>query len=729
MSYAAFLETKTRAVQCVGHDPGDDLAPILFPFQRDLVRWSIRKGRAAIWADTGLGKTLMQLEWARHSGKRVLIVTPLAVAEQTIREAAKLDMHPVFTREPLPGDGIFITNYQNIGKFVDGDYDAIVLDESSILASLDGKIRTLLIEEFASVPKRLCCTATPAPNDVAELANHAEFLGVMPRAEMLAHFFVHDSDSGAGTGGWRLKGHAREAFWKWVATWAAYVRRPSDLGYPDDGFALPPLHIEQSLVDVEMRMEGELFSRMSGGLQGRHQARQKSIDARCRRAIEIATNMNEQLVIWCGLNEEQSIVAKALGKACVSIDGTTPDEKKIELEAAWRRGDVRVMVSKVAIFGQGLNWQNCHNVLYLGLSDSWQQYYQSIRRCWRYGQQHPVNVVIVTSTAETAVIENVRRKEEQAAELAAGIIAAVKETQMDEIHNTRTEQEYETETASGDDWRVLLGDSCERIKELAQQSVGLSVFSPPFASLYTYSASDRDMGNSAGYDEFFSHFNFLIPELLRITIPGRRSCVHVQQVTTTKVTHGVIGWRDFRADVVRNFVSAGWIYDGEVVIDKDPQAQAIRTKSKALMFTQKNKDSSWSRPAMADYILLFRAPGDNPEPVKTDVTNEEWIQFARPIWYGIRESETLNAAAAREQEDEKHICPLQLETIERCIRLWSNRGDVVFDPFTGIGSTGYVALKHGRSFVGIELKPSYFAQAVKNIGSVREQNPLFAVAE
>lgn len=297
----------------------------------------------------------------------------------------------------------------------------------------------------------------------------------------------------------------------------------------------------------------------------------------------------------------------------------------------------------------------------------------------------------------------------------------------DELHHENAaRQAHEKDEASSPDWRVLLGDSVERIKELPDDSVGLSVFSPPFAALYTYSASERDMGNSRDYDEFFGHFDFLIPELMRVTIPGRRCCVHVQQVSTTRATHGVIGWRDFRADVVRHFIQAGWVYDGEVVIDKDPQAQAIRTKSKALMFVQKNKDSAWSRPAMADYILLFRAPGDNPRPIETDVTNEEWILWARPIWYGIRESETLNAAEAREDKDERHLCPLQLETIERCVRLWSNVGEWVLDPFAGIGSTGYVALKHDRKFIGIELKRSYWKQAVRNVQQAQKQLGLFA---
>jgi hypothetical protein len=245
---------------------------------------------------------------------------------------------------------------------------------------------------------------------------------------------------------------------------------------------------------------------------------------------------------------------------------------------------------------------------------------------------------------------------------------------------------------------------------------GSAVYSPPFASLYTYSSSRRDLGNCRSFEEFFKHYGFLIPELLRVTMPGRRTAVHCQQLSTTKATHGVIGWRDFRGDLIRAYQAAGWIYDGEICIDKNPQAQAIRTKSKQLMFVQKNKDSSWVRPAMADYILLFRHPTETTEtPVKTDVSNEEWILFAHPIWYGIRESNVLQYRQAREDEDEKHICPLQLETIERCIRLWSNPGDVVLSPFAGIGSEGYVARRFGREFIGIELKESYFNQAIGHL--------------
>lgn len=275
------------------------------------------------------------------------------------------------------------------------------------------------------------------------------------------------------------------------------------------------------------------------------------------------------------------------------------------------------------------------------------------------------------------------------------------------------------------DWALYHGDAMEVVKGIEDHTIGLSVFSPPFASLYTYSNSERDLGNSRDYEEFFDGFSFLIRELLRVTKPGRIAAIHCQDLSTTKATHGVIGLRDFPGDIIRAFEREGWIYDGRVTIDKDPQAQAIRTKSKALLFVQLEKDSSWSRPAMADYIVRFRAPGENQERIKPDLTREEWILWARPIWQDIDESDTLNAALAREEKDERHICPLQLGTIERCVRLWSNKGDTVLSPFSGIGSEGVVSLQQGRRFLGIELKESYYRTAVRNLTNACKQTSLF----
>lgn len=269
--------------------------------------------------------------------------------------------------------------------------------------------------------------------------------------------------------------------------------------------------------------------------------------------------------------------------------------------------------------------------------------------------------------------------------------------------------------AQGKDWMLWHGDSVEVLPGIPDRSVHLSVFSPPFSSLYTYTATERDLGNCATDDEFDQHFGFIVAELLRLTMPGRICCVHVAQVPTLLSKDGVIGLKDFRGQVIRLFQRTGWVYHREVCIDKDPQAQAIRTHSKALLFAQLRKDASWIGPAIADFVLVFRNPGDNPTPIHPDITNDEWIEWARPVWYGIRESDTLNVAEARGQDQERHICPLQLGVIERCIRLWSNPGEVVLDPFAGIGSTPHEAVRLGRHGLGVELNPDWFPVAVKNV--------------
>lgn len=280
---------------------------------------------------------------------------------------------------------------------------------------------------------------------------------------------------------------------------------------------------------------------------------------------------------------------------------------------------------------------------------------------------------------------------------------------------------YVTEDAEGIGWKMMLGDSCERLGELEDDSIDLSIFSPPFASLYTYSPSERDLGNSSDRDEFFEHFGFITDHLLRVTKVGRLACVHVQQLTTTKATHGFNSLTDFRGQVIAHFQQHGFWFHGEVTIDKDPQAQAIRTKAHALMFKTLRSDSSKSRPGLADYLLIFKKPGESEIPILGDVDNETWISWARPVWYDIRESDTLNTRVARESADERHICPLQLPLIERCVRLWSNVGDTVLSPFAGIGSEGVVSVKHNRRFIGCELKPSYWKTACDNLRTAEGQ--------
>ena len=288
---------------------------------------------------------------------------------------------------------------------------------------------------------------------------------------------------------------------------------------------------------------------------------------------------------------------------------------------------------------------------------------------------------------------------------------------------------YVTDDARGDGWHLMLGDSCERLAEIPDDSIDLTVYSPPFSSLFTYSPSDRDLGNSTDQDQFLNHYRFIVDHLLRVTKPGRLVAVHCQQVTLQKAKDGHMGLTDFRGDLIRAHMDAGFIFHGECTVDKDPQAQAIRTKAHALMFVSLKRDGCNVRPALADYLLLFRAPGDNAVPVITDVDNETWIEWARPTWHGIRESATLNAAAGRDEDDERHICPLQLPFIERCVRLWSNKGETVLSPFAGIGSEGHEAVRLGRRFIGCELKPSYWATACDNLAKAeaeRDANTLFA---
>ena len=719
-TYEEFLAAKIPAVAASGKE-AVDLHPSLFGFQAAIVRWAVKRGRAAIFASTGLGKTHMQLEWARQMGGPTLILAPPAVAEQTAEIAVGLGLDARIVKDRADvREGINITNYERLHRFDPAAFQSLVLDESSIMKAVEGATRNKLISDWTVSPYRLSCTATPAPNDLDELANQAEFLGVCTRREMLSTYFRHDDD------GWRIKGHAREQFYRWLATWCIYIAKPSDLGFPDEGYDLPELTITEERVEVSWQPDGSLFPHLEGGIRGRHLARRGSLSARVLKAAELILASPDQWVVWCGLNDEQNQLAKALGEECVSIDGSTDSDEKVRLYRTWRSGGARVLVTKPRIFGWGLNMQNAHRMLFLGLGDSFEEYFQGIRRCWRFGQTQPVDVRIVISEAESKVAENVWRKEREHVQTVTAVVNAMKEAEQHELAGTQPPDpsRYDEAIEEGDGWKLILGDCVEKLRDVENKALGLSLHSPPFAQLYTYSASMRDLGNCRTYEEFFEHYRFVVKELLRATMPGRRACVHVQQIAMTQVMQGIIAWRDFRAEIVKLYTECGWIYHGEVVIDKDPQAQAIRTKSKTLLFVQKNKDSSWSIPAMADYILLFRAPGENQVPVLTDVSNEEWIRWARPIWYSIRESATLQASAARAEKDEKHIAPLQLETVERCVRLWSNKGELVCDPFSGIGTTGYVALQHGRRFVGIELKPEYFAQACLNLRNANSQTSL-----
>jgi len=594
----------------------------------------------------------------------------------------------------------------------------LLVHNSSILKGLTGKTRQKLTEMFANTPYRLCCTATPAPNDIAEIANHAEFLGIMNRADMLATFFVHDEN------GWRLRGHAEEAFYRWLASWGMSVRKPSDLGYDDDGFILPPLNIEPVTVQTGYCPSDQLFFTGLKGIRNRSEVRKATAQPKVDVLAGMVNASDEQWIIWCGLNRESTAMTHAIQDA-TEVKGSDKLEYKIDALERFQDGRIRVMVTKPKIAGFGMNFQNCHNMAFLGLSDSWESYYQAVRRCYRFGQHHPVNVKIVLADVEQEIYHNVLRKEKRAEEMAENLIENIQQFEKAEIDGLTFEDwEYHTDTVVEDGYKLMLGDSVERMAEIPDDSVDLSVFSPPFMDLYVYSPTERDLGNSATPDDFFHHFGYIIDHLLRVTKPGRICAVHTADVPALLSKDGYIGLKDFPGKVIQAFEDRGWIYHGRVTIAKNPQAQAIRTHSKALLFVQMEKDSVWSRPAIGDYILAFRKPGDNEVPITPvengEMTRDLWIEWASPIWLGIRETETLQYTVARGDKDDKHICPLQLETIERCIRLWSNPDEVVLDPFAGIGSTCYQAVKFGRKTIGIELKAEWFKWMVRNTREAAE---------
>jgi hypothetical protein len=411
MDYQAFLANKARRHQSAGITAtAADLHPSLHDWQKRIVLKALQRGRSAVFADTGLGKTRMQIEWARLIAPSSLIIAPLSVARQTVREAVKIEADVRYVRRPeqvVPGT-VSITNYELADHFNPAMFQAVALDESSILKNFTGSTRNALIKQWRDTPYRSSWSATPAPNDVTELCNQAEFLSVMPRNEMLAAYFVHDDD------GWRLKGHAIDPMFKWMATWATAARKPSDIGGDDTPYHLPPLNIQAVAIPVEIEQEGQLFATDLGGVGGRAAVRKSTLKARTDSAAGILAG-GGQWIAWCGLNDEADTITRLVDGA-VNVHGTmTPDEKADAFEA-FQDGKIRVLVTKPSIAGMGMNFQNCHQMVFVGLSDSWESYYQSVRRCWRFGQQSPVTAWIVTSELEQQIVENVKRKETEVAD-------------------------------------------------------------------------------------------------------------------------------------------------------------------------------------------------------------------------------------------------------------------------------------------------------------------------
>ena len=432
MDYEEFLSNKKFVLESSGFDIDKSmLNPMLYDFQKDIVRWALKKGKACIFADCGLGKTPMQLSWAyqvhKHTGGKILILAPLAVADQTKREAEKFGYTAkVVEKQEDCISGINITNYEKLDRFIANDFIGIVLDESSILKSYSGKVRTAIIHNFHEVPYKLACTATPAPNDYMELGNHSEFCGVMTRAEMLSMFFVHD---GGDTSKWRLKGHAEDVFWQWLATFSVFVDNPNNIGYEIDGYNLPPINIQEITVDGDTPTTEKLT------LTERRQARKDSLQLRCEQAAQLVNDSDEQWLVWCDLNDESHKLHKLINDS-IEVQGGDKDTHKSSSMLKFGKGEIKCLVTKPSIAGFGMNWQSCHNMIFTGLSDSYEQFYQALRRCWRFGQEKPVNVYIIISEKEGCVKENIERKQKDFLKMQSEMTELTKEITKKELRST-----------------------------------------------------------------------------------------------------------------------------------------------------------------------------------------------------------------------------------------------------------------------------------------------------
>jgi hypothetical protein len=707
--YIQFLESKQKThIQSGFEITESELNSQMFDFQKFIVKRALKAGKYAIFADCGLGKTLMQLEWAnqvnRQTNKPVLILAPLAVVGQTIQEGGKFGINM---------DNIHVANYEQLENISTDIYSGIVLDESSILKNFEGQTKKAIIDTFKNTPYKLACTATPSPNDPMELGNHSEFLDVMGRNEMLAMYFVHD---GGETAKWRLKGHASKLFYQFIGTWAIMLNKPQDIGFSMDGYDLPYLNMHDIQIKTPKRDNGSLFNDAIISATNFNQELRLTKFERLEEVVNIINSKpDENFIIWIKQNEEGEMLKKLLPDA-IEVKGSDSNEWKKEKLLGFANNEFRILITKTKIASFGMNYQNCRNQIFASLDFSFEGLYQAIRRSYRFGQKNEVNIYLITTDTMANVIQAINTKQKQFENMQDEMSKAINANLNGQIMQS---VDYDLESESNEWYNIKRGDCVQLIQELESESVGLSVFSPPFAELYTYSSHLEDMGNSKDYNEFLTQFGFLIKELHRVMMSGRNVAVHCMDLPIQKGKEGFIGLRDFSGMILKAFEEVGFIYHSRVTIWKDPVVEMQRTKALGLLHKQVKKDSTMSRVGIPDYVMIFRKDGERVNPVtNTNLSVDLWQKYASPVWMDINYSNTLQGFRnGREDNDEKHICPLQLDTIERLIHLYSNKGDTVLTPFMGIGSEAYQAVKMERKSIGFELKESYFDIAKSNLKS------------
>jgi len=742
----------------------------MFDYQKFIVKLALLKRKYAIFADCGLGKTFCFLEWIEKVRKlipknmKILIVSPLMILEQTREEQTKfydkkelINIHSVgFNKWLNEKDRIGIVNYDLFRNPIDfnGKIGAIVLDESSIMKSRHGVIKTNLINASKGIEWKLCCTATPAPNDREEYANHALFLDqVRTFMEFFSRFFTYVAP------GWILKPHAVNSFYRYLASFSIFLRDPKNYGFEDNLKDIPTpiikekpvkLTLEQQAIIAELKDDHSFgliakldgitnrtkFSQISKGFLYGEETR--FIESNKPQLIFdlVMKHEDEQIIIWTNYDTEGEILRALIEKerSVFNLTGKVNSEKRLEIIKDFKSGKLDVLISKSRLLGFGMNFQNCSVVIFSGLNDSYEQYYQALRRVYRYGNKQQVKIYIPVTSFEEPMYRNVLRKKDMWEKDAAFQENLYKGNLVDELKdfvNKEIKVEYVKKSerhdiVETDNYKLINGDNIYELENTEENSIDFCIFSPPFASLFTYSSDIADMGNVGNDDEFTLNYRFFAERLYKVMKPGRKICVHVAQLPMLKVKCGYIGMRDFRGIIIETMNGLGFQTKGEVAIKKNQQAKSIVYHVPGLSMGGFKKDSGKCIPCYNDYVLIFAKPGESEIPIKAfesgEMTSDDWIDYASGCWTDIRETDTLNTKVAKSDEDGKHICPLQLEVIRRFIKLYSNENDLVLDPFSGIGSTGVISMELGRKYLGLELKPEYFKVSVDYIAQEERKN-------
>lgn len=800
-----------------------ELSPYHFPFQRDIVTWAAMRGRALLGPDCGLGKGLMILELchqaALYTGKPSIILAPPGVKAQFKLEAAKFgfDVNLVDEEHQIE-PGINITNYQRltvreqnksdeylefwsshaaeqigVGKyerlrFNPALFGCLALDEGSILKHFNATTRSWATLMAQNIPYRFVATATPAPNDYMELINYSELLGIMKGIQARAMFFIQDGNSAQQ---YKIKPWAWEPFWKWVCQWAVVIRKPSDLGYDDTGYILPPKNEYLISLPDSRIPDGEMFPRLAIGLSEAAELKRETYQARCQAAADLVNGVTdyaqfgiesdlskERWIVWVIRNDEGELCHKLIPDS-IEVAGAHSDEHKEKAFVDFREGrGPRVLITKAGIGGLGMNWQAyCRNSVEVSVDHSYEKAYQSRGRIYRFGQEKEVNLFAIAMETEGNVLASRARKEAQANRMFQEVKKQMGVHDLNQDATQKQEMDYQVGFESGDDnlsaavnmalaegnkpgvtqalasakpaWQCFLGDSAETMSLLPDQSVGHLITSVPFPAMYAYTNSERDIGNYDTVRDLCNHLFYVFEALLPKFKPGRIASIHLAQGVAHMNREGYIGLLDFRGPLIEMMMRAGWIFHGERTIEKDPQTERARNQTHGLLFKTVATDAAALRASVSDYLIDFRAPGEETEPIaallaskstgcmKYDcpdgwITEPMWINWASNVWYKYRSGmkwwegvnvtnvlgakrNTLGVRDARSEKDEKHLCELQLDVIERSIALHSNPGDLVCDPFSGIGSSGFQAILMGRRYVGGELKPEYWQASLKNL--------------